>query len=66
MMMNGKDKSMIKTQIENSPDILFDSSRLFLRRIEKEDLELLKRLFCDMEIMRYLGGKRIHDQHVAP
>lgn len=40
----------------NSSDILFETSRLQLRRVEKGDRELLIRLFCDDEMMRYLGG----------
>ncbi|HNT78115.1 MAG TPA: GNAT family N-acetyltransferase [Anaerolineae bacterium] len=34
---------------------LLDSPRLLLRRIEAEDQPLLERLFCDADMMRYLG-----------
>jgi [ribosomal protein S5]-alanine N-acetyltransferase len=42
-------------QDSESPNILLNSKRLFLRRVENDDLELLKKLFCDPEMMRYLG-----------
>jgi len=38
------------------PDILFDTSRLQLRRVKESDRELFQRLFCDAEMMHYLGG----------
>ena len=47
---------MKTVQIRSNPNILLDSARLVLRRIEEEDRKLLERLFCDAEIMRYLGG----------
>ena len=42
--------------ISNTPAILLDSKRLYLRRLEKDDLHLLTRLFCDPHMMHYLGG----------
>jgi RimJ/RimL family protein N-acetyltransferase len=42
-------------QGSESPNILLNSKRLYLRRIENDDLELLEKLFCDSEMMRYLG-----------
>jgi len=38
------------------PDILFETSRLQLRRVEENDRDLFLSLFCDAEMMRYLGG----------
>ena len=37
-------------------DVLFETSRLMLRRTEENDRDLFLRLFCDVEMMRYLGG----------
>lgn len=37
-------------------DILFETSRLQLRRVEEIDRDLFLRLFCDNEMMHYLGG----------
>lgn len=43
-------------------NILLDSTRLVLRRVEDRDQELLERLFCDAEMMHYLGGIWSQDQ----
>lgn len=37
-------------------DILFETRRLALRRVKEGDRELFFRLFCDAEMMHYLGG----------
>lgn len=37
-------------------DILFETQRLQLRRVEEGDRELFARLFCEEEMMHYLGG----------
>lgn len=53
---------MITVQVENNPNVLLESTRLVLRRVEKEDQELLEHLFCDLEMMHYLGGPWSPDQ----
>lgn len=50
------------TQKPNAPDVLFDTDRLLLRRIQPNDLALLTRLFCDAEMMRYLGEPWTEDE----
>lgn len=53
---------MITVQVKTNPNILLDSSRLILRRVEERDRALLERLFCDAEMMRHLGGTWDADQ----
>lgn len=53
---------MITVQIGNNPNILLESIRLVLRRVEEEDQAVLARLFCDVEMMHYLGGTWSLDQ----
>lgn len=36
-------------------EVLFETDRLILRRVQPGDLELFKKLFCDPGMMRYLG-----------
>ena len=43
-------------QIGNHPNILLESTRLVLRRVEEGDQPLFERLFCDPGMMHYLGG----------
>ena len=43
-------------QNNENPNVLLDSKRLYLRRVEKDDLELFKQLFCDSKMMHFLGG----------
>lgn len=38
------------------PDILFETARLKLRRVEEGDSGLFVRLFCEGDMMHYLGG----------
>ncbi|MEW5873051.1 MAG: GNAT family N-acetyltransferase [Chloroflexota bacterium] len=37
-------------------DVLVESERLLIRRAELEDSRSLERVFCEAEMMRYLGG----------
>ena len=36
-------------------EILFETERLILRRVESADTDLFPRLFCEPEMMKYLG-----------
>lgn len=49
-------KVLITFQIMSDTNILLSTNRLLLRRVEKGDQKLLDRLFCDPEMMQYLGG----------
>ena len=55
---------MVTVHIKNNPQILLTTNRLILHRVEKEDQKLLEHLFCDANMMYYLGGTWSLDQVV--
>ncbi|MBA4383380.1 MAG: hypothetical protein C0410_01455 [Anaerolinea sp.] len=56
LFMKKLDKSKLSMLQNKNVTILFETSRLQLRRIEESDRELFQRLFCDSDMMKYLGG----------
>lgn len=47
---------MIIVHVDTNPDVLLETGRLSMRRVEQDDLSLFRQLFCDAAMMRYLGG----------
>ena len=54
-MAGGATLSKTKTR-EDTDHVLIESDRLLIRRPEKTDLRVVEQIFCDAEMMRYLGG----------
>ena len=44
------------TPCEDTDRVLIESDRLLVRRPEEADLRVVEQIFCDSEMMRYLGG----------